>query len=117
MFEEYILPTSRECIANIKEKIPVEDLYEQLAEEAAELAQAANKMARAMRGTNPTPKSEMEAYHSVIEEYTDVINVAGNILDILPDWSICNYKLHRWNKRLEETENDGDTDIHRTQDH
>ena len=117
MFEENILPTSRECIANIKAKIPAEDLYEQLAEEAAELAQAANKMARAMRGTNPTPKTEMDAYHDVIEEYTDVVNVASVILGIHPDWAACNYKLHRWNKRLEDTENDRDNDIHRTQDH
>lgn len=110
MLEQYMLPTSKEYMENIKTKIPIEDLYEQLAEEASELAQAANKMARTMRGNNPTPKTEMEAYHDVIEEYSDVVNVAENILDIRPDFAICNYKLLRWNKRLEETEN-GRTDI------
>lgn len=95
-------PTSIENIVIIRRDISKADLYEQLAEEAAELAQAANKMARVLRGTNPTPKTEMEAYHNVIEEYTDVVNVGTNILDIQPDWLIGDYKLYRWKKRLEE---------------
>lgn len=99
-----LIPTAQEHANYIKERIPIEDIYEQLAEEAAELSQAANKMARALRGTNPTPKTEREAYNSLIEEYTDVVNVACNILDIHPDWLIGEYKLYRWAKRLENAE-------------
>lgn len=95
-------PTAIENIAIIRRDISKADLYEQLAEEAAELAQAANKMARVLRGTNPTPKTEEEARNNLIEEYTDVVNVGTNILDIHPDWLIGDYKLYRWKKRLEE---------------
>lgn len=95
-------PTAIENIAIIRRDIPKADLYEQLAEEAAELSQAANKMARVLRGTNPTPKTEEEARNSLIEEYTDVVNVGTNILDIHPDWLIGDYKLYRWKKRIEE---------------
>lgn len=95
-------PTAIENIEIILRDVPLPDLYEQLAEEAAELAQAANKMARVLRGTNPTPKTEEEARSSLIEEYTDVVNVGTNILDIRPDWLLGDYKLYRWKKRLEE---------------
>ena len=101
---DYPIPTAIEHIKAIKEAVPIEALYEQLAEEAAELSQAANKMARVLRGENPTPKSEKQARNNLIEEYTDVVSVAHNILDIRPDWFIADYKLYRWNKRLEDQE-------------
>ena len=97
-----LIPSSKEHIAYIRGHIPMPDLYEQLAEEAAELSQAANKMARYLRGVNPTPKTETEVHSDLIEEYTDVVNVACNILDIHPDWLVSDYKLYRWAKRLEE---------------
>lgn len=96
-----LIPTSKDNIDTIKNAIPIADIYDQLAEEAAELAQAANKMARVLRGTNPTPKTEREAHSSVVEEYTDLVNVAGNVLDIHPDWLVGEYKLYRWAKRIE----------------
>ena len=99
-----LLPTAEEHINYIKEKIPLPDLYAQLAEEAAELSQAASKMARYLRGVNPTPKTEQEVCSNLIEEYTDVVTVACNILDIHPDWLVSDYKLYRWVKRLEEKE-------------
>lgn len=105
-----MIPSAKEHIRQIRKRVVIEDIYEQLAEEAAELAQAANKMARVLRGTNPTPKTEREAYHNVIEEYTDVVNVASNVLGIHPDWLVGDYKLYRWSKRLEEAEN-GSSDI------
>lgn len=94
--------TTIENIKQIKAAVPKADLYDQLAEEAAELAQAANKMARVLRGTNPTPKSELEAHTNLVEEYTDVKSVAESILDIQPDWLVGEYKLYRWRKRLDE---------------
>jgi hypothetical protein len=78
----------------------------QLAEEAAELAQAANKMARIIRGTNPTPKTRHAAAMNLVEEFTDVMNVGRRVLDIQPDWMIGDYKLYRWKKRLEEMKDD-----------
>lgn len=102
----FITPTGYECAKSIKEKLPPEDLYLQLAEEAAELSQAANKMARKLNDNNPTPKSEKDIYNNVVEEYTDVVLVASTILEMEPDELIGNYKLYRWNKRLEEKENE-----------
>ena len=91
-------------IATIKQTLPLPDIYDQLAEEASELAQAANKMARILRGNNPTPKTEKEAMTDLIEEYTDVI-VCQNVLDIHTDILLADYKLYRWRKRLEDSRN------------
>ena len=55
--------------ANLSE----EDILCQIAEEAAELAQAALKLRRAITQTNPTPVSDEEAVDSIIEEYADTI--------------------------------------------
>lgn len=93
------------CHAHIiREKIPSEELYLQLSEEAAELSQAASKMVRKLTGHNPTPKSEEEIFKSIVEEYTDVVLVASEILGIEEDSLVANYKLYRWNKRLEEAD-------------
>lgn len=51
-------------------------MYESLAEECAELAKAALKAARVIRGENPTPVSFTEAEQQVLEEFTDVISCA-----------------------------------------
>jgi len=47
-------------------------ILEQLAEECAELAQAALKLSRAMRGENPTPVGSDEARYALVEEMADV---------------------------------------------
>lgn len=102
----YDLPRIEESIKQIREKVPVPDIFDQLAEEAAELAQAANKMARVMRGTNPANIDEREAIKHVIEEYTDVHVVAKNILELQVDGLQADYKIDRWAKRLEEKDNE-----------
>ena len=51
-------------------------MLEQFAEECTELAQAALKQARILRGENPTPVTEVEAHNNVIGEFTDVIQCA-----------------------------------------
>lgn len=84
----------------IHEKISEADLYGQLAEEAAELAQAASKMERVLRGTNPTPKSKEEVMKNLIEEYTDLLLVS-DILGIGKSEYVYTYKLGRWKRRLE----------------
>lgn len=43
-----------------------------LAEEAAEVSQAAAKIARILEGSNPTPKSIEDAWDDLIEEMNDV---------------------------------------------
>lgn len=98
----YDLPRIEESIKEIREKVPVPDIFDQLAEEAAELAQAANKMARVMRGTNPANIDEKEAMKNVIEEYTDIHVVAKDILELQVDGLQADYKIDRWAKRLKE---------------
>lgn len=75
------------------------DLYEQLAEEATELAQACLKMSRKLRGTNPTPLSIDEITKMLTEEFTDVVSVAS-ILLVGVDSNLANAKRARWNDRL-----------------
>ena len=48
------------------------EILAQLAEEAAELAQAALKLRRAIDGNNPTPKSISECEDALDEEIADV---------------------------------------------
>lgn len=57
---------------DILEMIGTAALPEQLAEESAELAQAALKMARKIRNENPTPKSHTDCVANLQEEIADV---------------------------------------------
>lgn len=50
-----------------------EDILCQIAEEAAELAQAALKLRRAISQTNPTPMTVGEAVDNLFEEYGDTV--------------------------------------------
>ena len=75
-------------------------LYEQLAEEAAELAQAALKMARILRDENPTPVSIEEAQMNLKEEYTDVILTSDMLGMRSPMRELYISKAERWAKRI-----------------
>lgn len=79
--------------------------YEQLAEEAAELAQAALKMARIIRGENPTPVTPEEASVNVIEEFTDVA-VCAKLLHLKVNVEMAKFKYKRWNNRLDNLDDD-----------
>lgn len=93
----------------IRKTIKSGDMLNLIAEEAAELAQAALKLRRATEATNPTPVSVIEAHDALLEEVADVINA----LDV---WGInlhpsdksvrhiANEKLQRWANRLEAAE-------------
>lgn len=59
-------------IEYIASKLSREDILCQLAEEAAELAQAALELRRVITGTNPTPVSENDVKHTLNEEIVDV---------------------------------------------
>lgn len=65
----------------IKQHLPQDELLAQLAEECAELSQAALKLRRALTGINPTPVAADEARRNLVEEAADVYNVLGLLLD------------------------------------
>lgn len=73
-------------------------MLEQLAEEAAELAQAALKVARILRDDNPTPITLPEASAALIEEHTDVAQCAGE-MGLGVDFKQMQDKLERFKKR------------------
>lgn len=90
----------------ITEYIGVPAMLEQLGEEAAELAQAALKLARVMRQENPTPVTEQEAKSHLIEEYTDVVQCAED-LGLFVDISQIKVKKERFERRYYEHRNTG----------
>lgn len=85
------------------EKIGTPAMLEQLAEESAELAQAALKMSRVIRGENPTNKTAKEAQANLIEEYSDVVQCA-NELQLAVDPAQMSRKQARFLKRWHEKE-------------
>ena len=89
----------------IKNYLPDEEILAQLAEEAAELSQAALKLRRVIDGTNPTPKTREDAFGSLIEEYSDVVSCCRE-LNILPAEIIIAGKKERWINRLKEKNNE-----------
>lgn len=82
-------------------------VLEQLAEEAAEVTQAALKMARIVRGENPTPKTSCEAAEELEEEMADVIvcmrvlEIGSIVIDVENVEKIAEIKMKRWLDRLE----------------
>ena len=82
----------------VADVIPEPALYEQLAEECSELAQAALKKARKLRNENYTPKTMDEIDADILEEYNDV-RLCAMVLNLNENpWSITN-KLNRWIRR------------------
>ena len=73
--------------------------YEMLAEECSELAHAALKMARILRGENPTPKTEEEMERKLLEEATDVELCLMDV-GIEPDADLMAEKMKRFHKRM-----------------
>lgn len=82
--------------------LPFRDLLEQLAEESAELSQAALKCIRAYGiSQNPTPITEDKALSSLKEEVDDVLIVLV-ILGLADQSAVHDWrKLVRWAKRLQ----------------
>ena len=88
----------------IKQHLPQDELLAQLAEECAELSQAALKLRRAWTGINPTPVTVEDARRNLVEEAADVYNVLGLLLDAEDNaeiYDIIRRKKTRWVKRLE----------------
>lgn len=78
---------------DVLEMIGTAALLEQLAEESAELAQAALKMARKLRNENPTPKT-----HADVELCISILPAA--LYDPAEVGRTMTAKHRRWNERL-----------------
>lgn len=83
----------------IEEHMTRASLYEMLAEEATELAQASLKMARILRGENPTPVGAQDAFKTIEEEWNDLYLVT-RVLSLTTDYVSMKHKAERWIKRL-----------------
>lgn len=96
---------TEEKIAVIQAHLDDGEVLTQLAEEAAELAQAALKLRRAITGKNPTPMSKAEALDSLVEEIADVnaclacLTFKRESIDLMIRREM---KLTRWAERLKE---------------
>ena len=97
----------------IVENLSEEDILCQISEEAAELAQAALKLRRAITQTNPTPVTAEKAADNLIEEYGDTVvamtayymkhdAIDGKVAEIIEQ---DNPKFNRWAKRIKEGKN------------
>lgn len=87
--------------------IGVPATLELCAEEAVELAHAALKMARKLRGENPTPKSMDDILEALTEELGDVqINIDKileyGIVSKTDVDAVKEFKRKRWEERLRE---------------
>lgn len=94
-----------QMIERIREKLGDDELLCQLAEECAELAQAALKVKRAMTAKNYTPVGLSEARAKLLEECADVLLCMDAIEFIQKnDYEIAKVmdeKLERWVERIE----------------
>lgn len=86
----------------IKNQLPTPELLAQLAEEAAELSQAALKLRRVLDGKNPTPTTYEQALDNLQEEIADVTLILDILdLDVFEDtYNRMTAKLARWVNRL-----------------
>ena len=93
----------------VRAKLTDQELLAQLAEEAAELGQAALKMRRVMDGANPTPVTFQQAHDNILEEICDVETCVAALLYNTPTAvkvraDLRAKKLERWAGRLLGTE-------------
>ena len=89
----------------IRENVPRRELLAQLAEECAELGQAALKLRRAEDTINPTPVNWGDAYDLLVEEIADVTLCLGILgMDdkvlISKYGEVQNAKADRWADRI-----------------
>ena len=101
LYSKDVLEKLNSNINYIRESLPCAALYEQLAEESAELAAAASKVARILRGENPSRMETYEANQHLIEEMTDV-RLCSDV--VYEDYSVGMYveKAKRWADSIKE---------------
>lgn len=90
----------------VKDYLPTWELLAMVAEEAAELAQAALKLRRTLDDLNPTPVTFGEAVGKLNEEWADVLLCMRqiNLIDEPMVYSIMQKKHERWLTRLKEAQ-------------
>ena len=86
------------------EKIGEAAIYEGISEEASELASAAAKMGRILRGDNPAGISKGECKSRVITELTHLLMYCCDIC-LFPNNVIAEDTLKRFSKRIYDKEN------------
>ena len=88
----------------MRDRIGGAAMYEQLAEECAELGQASLKMARIIRSENPTPVTATEAQDAIIEEAADVLICIDEVgvFDSSEVARVAHAKRERFKARWEE---------------
>lgn len=99
----------------VEDYLSEEAILEQCAEECSELAQACLKLARKLRGENPTPRSARDCLLDLNEEMADVtlcMNAIVNkgIISYESIDSVYTKKLDRWLSRLEDAYRKSDED-------
>lgn len=88
----------------IIEHVSEHRLYEQLAEECCELAQAALKMSRYLQKEDYVAMTKEEIHSKIVEEMTDVLVCLDTLhqrQDI--DMELAAKKVNRWKNRIDET--------------
>lgn len=95
------IPDEMNCWSQFPAMVGYAAAHEALAEECMELAHAALKIARVLRGNNPVGSSVLNHRNELEEEYTDVVSCAI-ALDLEPNADISVWKWERHKKRLEE---------------
>lgn len=101
----------------IADRMQTPALLEGFAEEAAELAQAALKLARVIRKENPTPVTAQAALENLIEEMADVYLYSEMVtyklrISLRDVVRRENAKEERWLQRLAESEKRSCTDCY-----
>lgn len=90
----------------LQKQLSSEAIFEQLAEECCELAQASLKYIRALGNGNPTPVLPSQALFNILEEANDVY-LCLMAANIFPKDRELDRKLERWYNRVKEAnEND-----------
>lgn len=102
-----VCAVQKKAASFVRDRLELDEIYAQLAEEAAELGHAALKMRRVINRKNPTPVDADDAFESVVEEASDVIAVLDT-LHIARDECRIAQKLTRWEERIK----DGDKELH-----
>lgn len=92
---------NKDNISTVRTKLEPIDVLLQLAEEAAELSQAASKQVRILRGLNPTPVTYEESRKNLSEEFADVLVCMNTLSDDLDVSDVYHDKLKRWADRVE----------------
>lgn len=92
----------KKSLAYIRNHLPADLIFNQLAEECCELAQAAHKASRLITVKNPTPRTSDSVIKNLREELTDVLLVCA-LLGIHEDGELANAKLERWCGRVSST--------------